>query len=426
MKERVIIGYDLGNQYSQISYCINESDVPETLSVVAGEENYNIPTVLCKRAGVNQWFFGRDAIKHARMGDGELVEDLVERARAGEKVAVDEDEFDAVALLTLFVKRSLTLLSMVSGTDRISSMMVTCKNLDGRMVEVLGSVVAGLSLKTKSIYFQGHVESFYYYTIHQSADLWQREVLVCDYNRDTAGFYRMECNRRTTPVVAFVEEAEYPFTDCRDIPEQEEYRQQFFAQMDDKFLGILKEVCEGRAISSAYLIGEGFKEEWMQESLRYLCRGKRVFQGNNLYSKGACYGLQEKLSASELGRSHVFLGNEKLKANIGMKVQRRGEASYYALLDAGVSWFEAFCGVEFLLDTDNVFSLIITPLNGRDIKQAEVTLDGLPDREGAPARLYMEIKMPDKDCIRIEIEDLGFGELYPPSGRKWIESFEVV
>mgnify|MGYP000534373073 CR=1 FL=1 len=85
-----------------------------------------------------------------------------------------------------------------------------------------------------------------------------------------------------------------------------------------------------------------------------------------------------------------------------MKVQRRGEDSYYALLDAGVSWFEAFCSVEFLLDSDNVFSLIITPLNGRDIKQAEVTLDGLPDRDGAPSRLYMEIKMPDKDCIRIE------------------------
>ena len=63
--ERVLVGFDLGNKYSQISYCVEGSEVPETLSLVAGSESYNIPTVLCKRQGVNQWFFGREAYKFA-------------------------------------------------------------------------------------------------------------------------------------------------------------------------------------------------------------------------------------------------------------------------------------------------------------------------------------------------------------------------
>ncbi len=195
--------------------------------------------------------------------------------------------------------------------------------------------------------------------------------------------------------------------------------------MDDRFLSILKEICEGRLISSAYLIGEGFKEEWMAESLKYLCRGRRVFQGNNLYSKGACYGCMEKLNG-ETEKNYVFLGNEKLKANIGMKVVRQGEDSYYALLDAGVSWFEAKNSLEFLLDQGNSFSLIITPLNGRDIRYAQVTLEGLPNRKEAPSRLYMEIWMTDENNICLEIEDLGFGELFPRSYEKWTESFEVI
>lgn len=426
MKDKIIIGYDLGNQFSQISYCTYEDDAPETLSVVAGGENYNIPTVLCKRKGVNQWFYGRDAIKHADMEDGTLVTDLVSLARAGEKVTVEEEEFDAVALLTLFMKRSLALLSMISGTDRIGAMMITCADLDGRMVEILNTVTAGLSLKTKNICFQGHVESFYYYTIHQPAELWNRQVLVCDYNQDAVQVYRMECNRHTTPVVAFVDEEAYPFLHCDELPEEESLKESLFAQMDDRFLTILKEVCEGRSISSAYLIGEGFKEAWMNESLRYLCRGKRVFQGNNLYSKGACYGMREKLSASEIGKSYVFLGNEKLKANIGMKVVRQGENSYCALLDAGVNWFEAQCSLDFLLEEGNSFTLIITPLNGRDIKYAEVTLEGLPVRNEAASRLHMEIRMTAENCIRLEIEDLGFGELFAPGLQKWTESFEVV
>lgn len=425
MKDKIIVGYDLGNKYSQISYCTYENDTPETLSVVAGGESYNIPTVLCKRKGVSQWFYGREAHKHAGEEGGELVENLVSLARLGEKVVVGEEEFDPVALLTLFMKRSLALLSMVSGIERIGAMMISCENLDSRMVEILNTVVSGLGLKTKEVFFQGHVESFYYYTIHQPAELWSRQVVVCDYNADYIKMYRLECNRRTTPVVAFVDEEEYPFIPYSGQAE-EPVLESLMRQMDEKFVTILKEVCEGRMISSAYLIGEGFREDWMQESLRYLCRGRRVFQGNNLYSKGACYGMREKLFASEIGKSHVFLGNEKLKANIGMKVFRQGEKSYCALMDAGISWFDARCELEFYLEGDNSFELIITPLNGRDVKYAQITLEGLPIRAGAASRLYMEIKMTAENRIQIEIEDLGFGEMFPSSGQKWTESFEVV
>lgn len=426
MKDKIIIGYDIGELYSQISYCTYDGGEPETLSVVAGEESYNIPTVLCKRQGVSQWFYGREAYKHAKAEDGTLVTNLVSRARAGEAVLIEEEEFDPVALLTLFMKRSLAMLSMVSGAEHIAAVMVTCDNLDGRMVEILNTVVAGLSLKTKAVFFQGYVESFYYYMIHQPEELWRKNVVMCDYKLDSVKTYRMECNYRTTPVVAFVEEAVYPFMHYDGLPEEKALRKSIFSQMDNRFLSLLKEVCEGRRISSAYLIGEGFGEEWMEESLKYLCRGRRVFQGNNLYSKGACYGCMEKLHVSEVGKNYVFLGKEKLKANIGMKVVRQGEASYYALLDAGVNWFEAKNTLEFLLEQGNSFSLIITPLNGRDIKYAQVTLEGLPIRKGAPSRLHMEIKMTDENNICLEIEDLGFGELFPKSHEKWTESFEVI
>ena len=135
--------------------------------------------------------------------------------------------------------------------------------------------------------------------------------------------------------------------------------------------------------------------------------------------------MREKLSPSETGSAHVFLGDDKLKANIGMRLSRQGEDSYYALLDAGTSWFEAQGSVEFLLQEDNVFSLIITPLNGRDIKFAQVTLEGLPIREGAASRLYMEIRMTSERCIALTVEDLGFGEIYPASHLRWTESFEI-
>ena len=426
MKEKLIVGYDLGNLYSQISYYIAGSDAPETLSMVTGEENYNIPTALCKRQGVNQWFYGRDAYKHAEDDEGVLLTDLVNLARKGESVWIEEEEFDPVALLTLFVKRSMALLALVQMPEKIDALMITCEQLDGRMVEILNQVVAGLSLRTKTVFFQGHEESIYSYVLHQPEELWKRQVLVCDYNADIIRCYHMECNRRTTPIVAFVEDTEHAFMHCGALPEDEELRAGQLKRMDEQFLAVMKRECEEKIITSVYLLGEGFSTDFMDESLRYLCRNRRVFQGNNLYSKGACYGMLHKLAPDELARGHVFLGKEKLKANIGMRALRQGRESYHALLDAGISWFDARNTLEFYLPDGNTFSLIITPLNGRDIKSAQVTLEGLPIREGAASRLHMDIGMTSENDIVLEIEDLGFGELFPPSDQKWTESFEVI
>ena len=80
-RRKIAIGYDLGDDYAQISYCFLDGETVETLAVVTGTEQYNIPVVLCRKKGVNQWLFGREAVKFA--GEGFKVEGLVGLARKG-------------------------------------------------------------------------------------------------------------------------------------------------------------------------------------------------------------------------------------------------------------------------------------------------------------------------------------------------------
>ena len=75
--------------------------------------------------------------------------------------------------------------------------------------------------------------------------------------------------------------------------EEKEYA--FPEAVDEALLEIAQDACGKGLIGSIFLIGDGFQGDWMKESLRFLCRGRRVFQGNNLFSKGACCGMQEKL-----------------------------------------------------------------------------------------------------------------------------------
>lgn len=412
---KLIVGYDLGEQFSQISYRLGENPV-ETMSSVAGEEQYNVPTVLCKRAGLNQWLYGKEALRCAKEEQGILVEDVLGLAVAGEPVRIDGEIFDPVALLALFMKRSLGILAQVSPPDRLAAMMITCEKPDGRMIEVLNQAVAGMRLKTDKIFYQSHAESFYNYVIQQPEELWRNRVLLLEYSGSRVISHCMECNRRTTPVVAYIESGEYDMPAYEPMPEEESLRRDKAERLDGEFAKIASSTCRGTAISSVYLVGEHYSEAWMKESLRLLCMGRRVFQGNNLYSKGACHAMAERLGPSEVGRAHVFLGEDKLKANIGINVLDRGRETYFALLDAGINWYEATQEFEFYMRGGNELDLLITSLIGRESRTVRITLeDMLPGMSRMRARLFLA---GEKELV-VEIEDLGFGNFRPATDQSW-------
>lgn len=419
---KVIVGYDLGNDFSQISYSLSDSGEVETLSQVAGAEHYNVPTVLCKRMGVNQWFYGREALRYGAEQQGIQVDNLVNLALDGEPVLIEGESLDPVALLTLFFKRSLGMLSQVASPDKIGALMITCETLDSRMLEVLGQVVAGLHLKTDKIAFQSYLESYYNYMLYQPEELRVYQSVMLTRGIDCVRVYRMENNRRTTPVVVFIEEEEFPFPLQKVLEPEESLEEGEKQELDRTLLKIVEGVCEGRLVGSVFLIGDGFDQEWMKESLRYLCKKRRVFQGNNLFSKGAVFGMQERLNPGSAGKEYVFLSRDKLKANIGMEVLRQGEESYYALLDAGTNWYEAETEAEFYLQDGKELQLTITPLNGQNSRLARIPLEDIPE---TVTRLWGRFYMEAENILAVEIEDEGLGEIRPATGKVWKETIEL-
>lgn len=406
----VMIGYDLGNINSQISYCYGKDETTlETVSLVAGAELYDIPTVLCKRRDVSQWFYGKEALRFYEEDPDEyiLVDNLVELAKAGDPVILEDTEYQPEALLALFVKRSLGVISGIKVAEQTSDFMITCEKMDARMLEVLQMVAEGLHLKNTRFSFQSHMESFYHYMIYQAKELWLHRVLLFDYIGDEIRLFTMECNNRTTPIVCFIEDRDYAF-----------------GGSDEEMLLIAQGACEGNMVSSVYLIGEKFATGWMKNSLKFLCSGRRVFQGNNLYSKGAVYALLEKERIRETGQEYVFLGNDKLKANVGMNVFRQGEPSYLALLDAGGNWFESRCECDLYLEKDNMLELAVMPLIGKQGKNVMITLEGLDFDECPFTRVMLRLYLVDENRLCIEIEDLGFGEFRDPRGR-WKEIVDL-
>lgn len=424
-KGSLFVGYDLGEEHAQISYCVAPQNQVETLASVAGTKQYNIPVMLCKRKGANQWIFGREAAERKGEEGFVPVEGLLTLARKGEALSLDGAAFDPVALLTLFVRRSLSLLSIIAPLDAIYALLITAERMDERMVEILLQVAANLHLKTERIFFQSHREAVYAFLIQQEAALWAHHVLVCEHDGRLLRVYRMACNRKTRPVVAMIEEQIFENLPLPGEAEGEEARQEAFRLADERFFGILEKLCTGRLVSSAYLCGEGFREEWHKSSLRFLCRGRRVFQGNNLFSQGAVHSLLEKTNPSEVGKAHVFLGENKLKANVGMWALRQGKEDYCALLDAGENWYDARNACEVFLKEDKTLTFAFTPLTGKNPQTRQMALAGAGETEAPFMRYALEVSMSAPDRVQVLVRELGLGEFFPGSGQTWEESFQL-
>lgn len=424
-RNKAVVGFDLGNDYAQISYCRADQSMPDTMSLVMGEEQYNIPTVLCRRRGndtADMWSVGKEALKDASEKAGVLVEDLVLLAKNNVSVKLEDEDFAADALLAVFIRKTLAILSIYVKSEDIEAIAFTMRDMNAQLMEAAKKAVETAGLKNTRLYFLSHEDCFFQYMIHQPQEMWIHDVLLYDYRSDGIKSYLLQMNRKTNPVACFIETSMFPEMKPADLTQKTEAaKSAFYRQLDAELLEIAKEQCGVNNITSVFLLGDYFSREWCKEALRYLCRERRVFQGNNLFSKGACYGAREKVYASTLSASYVYLSDEKLRANIGITCDRGQEEIYFPILDAGTNWYDAKREFDVMLTKNNTFILNIAPVDGSKTRLAKRSLEGLKVRGNKTNRVGLRFFMEDPQAVQIEITDKGFGEFFPSTGRIWKE-----
>jgi hypothetical protein len=421
-KNKVVVGIDFGNSYSQISYCRADQSMPETISLVMGEEQYNIPTLLCRKKcedGSLDWSVGKEALKNSAEGKGSLVEDLVLVVKNDVTLKVGEEEFSADELLEIFIRKLIGLLSAYTGGDDIAAVTFTMRDLTPELMEKIKACSALIFKKNTNIYFLSHEDCFFQYMIHQPEEMWIQDVLLYDYRVDGVKSYLLSMNRKTIPVACFIESAFHADMRVEDLKDKKP------EEKDKLFLDILRKNCEEKIVTSVFLLGEYFSKEWCRESLKYMCRGRRVFQGNNLFSKGACYGAREKTFPSTLATSYIYLSDDKLKANVGMTCDKGQTEVYYPILNAGTSWFEADKSLDVMLVKGNSITLNIVPIDGNISRTAKISLEGLKVRGNKTNRVGLHFYMENPTALWLEITDLGFGEIFPSTGQVWKECIPV-
>ncbi len=361
-----MIGYELNERYCQISYYHEENQEPQTLETIAYSTN-----------------------------------DLYRRA-----VRHESDEI--VHLLREFIEKSL------SRFESIGQIVFTVPKLNVDIVRMLKGIAKRMGIDKDNVYVQDYKESFCNFMIYQPKELWQYEAALFHCDRHEVKAYMLRKLRTgygkgrdafiTVDEVARAKMEElaavYPVLNVDRAKEADIQFKQFVQGVFDKKL-----------VSSVFLVGEGFENNWYPQSLKVLCNGRRAFLGNNLYSKGACYAAYKRSLGYE--DSLIYLDETKMMDQICLKLRMQGVDKWYPIVSWGSRWYESDMQCEILLENTDDIEIHIESLVGAEMRVERVSLEGLPKRKNYTLRLQVKVMMRNEKCCCISFKDMGFGEFFP-------------
>ncbi|MCM1282261.1 MAG: DUF5716 family protein [Muribaculaceae bacterium] len=399
-KKTYDLGIDLNDAFAMVSYYQPDMDEPDTVSAVAGSELYHIPAILARRQNLGLWYYGDEAKRMAKTSEVICVDSLLWRAVNHEVISVGEENYEAVELLALFLRRVIELPQKLGSPGAMGTLVLSVERLNKENMEVFWRVASLLSIPPDKFMVTDHKESFYYYALSQKEELWLHKVFLFECTGDTVSSYELKRDRRTKPQVVSI---------------HENSRASIEGERDEAFLRLLQKSFEGHMISTVYLVGDGFDGGWMEQSLNYLCRGRRAFLGKNLFSKGACY------AAAARGRDWpcIYMGENEMKFNLSLKVRDKGTMAFHNLVSAGRNWFEAMGECEVILSGTGSVDFWKQLPNSREAKIETLELTDLPPRPDKTTRVRILAKPVSDDRIEIEIRDLGFGEFFRGTDKIW-------
>lgn len=419
-ERNLIVGFDLCEKFSQLSYFNYKTYEPESFCVDPEESKYLIPTALGVKNYSKDWVFGEEAVSCGKLGTGILIDGLLTKLKTGENTKIFDTEFDPISLMEKFLRKCLLLLKKKFPSNTILKIVITLKELDENVVKGIYQVLENLGIGKDRRFIQSHSHSYQYFALSQSKELWMNDTGLFDFDEEGLTYSQISINRKVKPyVVGFKEE---DFRETLSYTMLEEYKNG--ENLEYVFGNIANRVLHKQIVSTIYATGPGFDSNWADNILKELCVGRRVFKGQNLYVKGACYTARELIGDSRLS-DYLLLSKEMITNDIYITGYYNGKVADVVLVKAGEHWYEINNDLDVILDDEQEITIKLRNIVSGETKEYKIDLAGFPERPNKGTRIRIYIKFKDYSNAVITLEDKGFGDYYPSSGQVTTEEIVV-
>lgn len=408
----LLVGIDLGKEITQINCFDFTTYEPVPIGRKRdGERSYEIPTALAINPSRGEWYWADEDIPSEEqiIRIKYLLADVVR----DKVITVGDYSVESYQVLKRFIVKVLSILKEYYPGERIRKLVVTLADKKEVLVEYLHRIGGEIGLPENALVVQNHRQSYMYYAISQPKELWVNNVGMFELDGDRLLYSQIDIDRKTVPFIIGVTQK-----DLSDGVEWERMAREGDEQISYAFLNAAGAALHKQYVTTVYVTGKDFEKRWANDALKELCTGRRVFRGQNLFTRGACYAARELAGEGKL-EDCLFLDEEMIASNISLRLYRDAEIQDVLMVKAGTMWNEVDASVDVIPDDEDEIQITVQNVLKREVRAHMLSLSGFSGRENKMTRFTIRMRFADSKTCIVTLKDNGFGEFCPGSNRVW-------
>lgn len=409
MKE-IYLGLDVCRKNIQLSYFREDKQEPESVCQQNNTETYQFPNVMFYSENEEKWYVGNQVSQVRFQAKGVMVEDVVGSIEDAQPVLAGDTSYGYDELLLILLKSHVEEFLSRSEEYVLCRLTVALEQYHAKVYQVLQRLKKELKLADDCFYIMSHENAFFQYVMRQEEKLRTNSVAMFEYGSDGMEYYRIDKKFQGNTRLFYLTR--------QDLKEELPYAMLFqdIEALDHRFAELAKVKMKETYISTVYLTGPGFTDKWIEESTKVLCDGRRVFMGQNIYTKGACY--HARFGAYEEERGCILNTEGSIPFDIGVYIGNTEEKrQFYPIAVGGREWYNMKGKVTLFLDDTNRIEMVYRDKVSKEIQKEIIEIHGLPKRPPKTTKLSLEVELSGKNMGAIVIRDLGFGKIYPTTNK---------
>lgn len=390
------------------------SDISTNLIFYPDDEALIFPTVISKKKGEDAWVVGEDAYALALDGKGIITDKLLKLTRKDGIATIDGTRYEGKEILKIYFREIINAGMEKLYKEKPDEVVVAMSGLEEDIVGDIREAFVGLGYQPNHIHIISKEESFIYFVLSLKKDIWNNKVGMYDLSDVSLTYYEMLVNRNSRKLLVNAESENM----------DEAFNLQILnnpsgAKLADKILtSVAEKVMDKKKFSSIFLTGQVFAEhEWADGFISYLCSRGKVYLDTNIFAKGAAFKGVDLASENSI-YNLTAICEGRLRSDVYINVDNNGKDGKIYLAKAGDFWDEPDTELLMIPDEKEVIDISVVGIDGKVKKNIPIVLDFLPKRPIKTRRFYFRTKFLDDKIMNVEIEDAGFGDMYPPTDVK--------
>lgn len=302
---------------------------------------------------------------------------------------------------------------IISKIPKIDQLCITTSCFRPEVLDLIAAVLKRLMYMHGQWTVMGHEECYACYAYNQKKELYLSGIMLLDFEADGIHAHVMQRGKRNQ--TEFIMEKSFLLADDTVLSVYEGNTD--LNQIEERLTKWLKDIMADYVISSVYLTGKGFDTEAFPAALtKLLCTHRKVFAGQNLFVKGACYGAYEAVYGAGL-QGAVLACRNRITTGIEMDILEHGAAKRFRVVKPGTNWYMAYRQLDFILEDIRKIRLIMRPCDDSGDYEEWIDISEIPYRPGKRTRIGMTFVFTADDRCRISVCDKGFGSFVKSAGK---------